>query len=105
MPGKIEKAVFTSVEVLRSSCKPVQVTGNYRESIFHHCVCAVNLALACLSTKRHREGSFHHCGSSVKLVKACLCARKDREQFSAMWWSCPARGSLFKCQERSRKQF
>ena len=34
MPGKIEKAVYTSVEVLRSSCKSIYVAGNIKRAVF-----------------------------------------------------------------------
>ena len=70
----------------------------HQESSFHHCGGPVKLVEAWLCASRHLESSFHHCGGSVKLVQACfVCQEGSREQFSPLWWSCPARGGLFKC--------
>ena len=61
---------------------------------------------ACLSAREDRESSFHQCGAHVRLVQACGMRSKNLiTPFSPSRRCCEARGSLFKCHRRSRKQF
>ena len=64
------------------------------------------LVEACISARKDRESGFHHCGVSVKLVQGCLSGRKHREIcFNHRGMTCGARGVLYMCQERSKRQF
>ena len=64
MPGKIEKAIFTTVGSV-----PASLIGRKdRESTFYHCGVTVKLVQARLSDKKDRESTFHHCAGLVKLV-------------------------------------
>ena len=71
-----EKAVFTTVEVLWSSSKPVLRAMEELEISFHNCRGLVKLMQACLRAREDLEISFHHCAVPVKLMQACLCAGK-----------------------------
>ena len=100
MPGKIDEAVFTTVEVearasmfigaktvRESQCAgpvkpvPASFTGrNVPESSFLHCGGLVKLVPACLSGRKDQESRFHHFGGPTKLVQACLSGRKDQKR-------------------------
>ena len=89
MLGKIEKAVFTTVEVLsceahegrfmcqerpRNQFSPLRLVQaclgpkNVDESSFNHCACPAKPMPACFSGRNDRESSFLHCRGIVKLV-------------------------------------
>ena len=70
MPGKIEKAVFTHVNLLQASLS----VRKYQKGSFHHCGGPVKLVQACSSGRNDLQSTFHHSGVPVKLVQACVCA-------------------------------
>ena len=67
--------MFTTVEDLRSTCKPVYV-GETLQRHFNRRGGAVYHVQACLRASRDRESSFRDCRCPVKLVQASLSAMK-----------------------------
>ena len=79
---------------------------------------------ACLCDREDRDSSFHRCLGPLWLVEACLCAPfypprgygdargglfqcqgRSRKQFSPLWKSCEARACLFMCGKDLAKPF
>ena len=79
MPAKIVKAVFTTVEVLCSSCRPVLARERYEIVV-----------LTIVETCEARVGLF-------------MSQERSGKCFSPLWSFCEVRAGLFKCQETSRK--
>ena len=78
----MEKAVFTTVEVLLSSCKPVYVKETPYNADLTDLRGALKHIQACLSASKDGESSFHYCRSPVKLVQACLWAGNTLQRHS-----------------------
>ena len=70
MPGKIEKAAFTHVNLLQASLS----VRKYQKGSFHHCGGPVKLVKACSRGRNDLQSTFHHSGVPVKLVQTCVCA-------------------------------
>ena len=69
---KIEKAVFTHVNLLQASLS----VRKYQNGSFHHCGGPVKLVQACSRGRIDLQSTFHLCGGPVKLVQDCVCAGK-----------------------------
>ena len=74
VPGKIVKGVFTAVEVLWGSCKPVYVRKLPDKDVLTIAKCSVKRVQASWGAREDQESSFHNCGGPVRLVEASLCA-------------------------------
>ena len=123
MPGMIEKAVFTAVEVLEARVGLFECQQRSRKPFspqWRSCEARAGLLKwqertrkqfsplsrfgeareGQLSDKKARESSFHHCAGPVKPVPACFSGRNlSRAQLSPLWRYCEARAGLFNCQE------
>ena len=75
MPKRIEKAYFTTVVVLRGSCKPVYVRERPDKVV---------LTSEEVVVQHVQAGLF-------------MCYGGPRKQFSPLWRSCEAHASLFMC--------
>ena len=71
----MEEAVFSSVEVLRSWCKPVYVQETPYNAVFTAEELMWSMCRPRLSARKDGESSFLQCGCPVRLVQACLCVR------------------------------
>ena len=78
MPGEIEKVVFTMVEALWSSFKPVYIL------------------------ERPDKTPNRCCEARAGMLE---CQERSRKQFSLLWKHCGARASLFKCGKVSKGCF
>ena len=68
MPGMINKAVFTTVEVVQSLCKPVSLPGKIDKAVFT----TVKVVQACLSAGKVQDCSFNnHGGTFFDISSGC----------------------------------
>ena len=74
----INKAVFTTVEVVQSLCKPVSLPGKIDKAVFTNCEGLVKLVQACLSAGRSKivvltimeePSSIYHLGVRLGLAE------------------------------------
>ena len=89
-----DKAVFTTEEVLRSTCRHVYVPGKIENAVsplWKLCEASASLFMCCndLITPRRRC-----CEARAGLFK---CQGRSSRQSSPLWWSLEARASLFMC--------
>ena len=66
MPKKIDKAYFTTVVVLRGSCKPVYVRERPDKVVLTSEEVVVKHVQACSCAREDRESSFHSMFMCVK---------------------------------------
>ena len=100
---KLEKALFTTVQVLLSPCRHVSVAGMIEKAAFtRYCEACAGLLKWQERTRKQFSPLWRSYEAGAGLFK---CQERSRKPFTPQWWSCEARAGLFKCQERSRKRF